>query len=348
MRPVSAARGEEFIMKKMTVKSIKRGSAALGLMLLMSTAAACSKKPKETEAATVAETTAATTEAATEAATPKEVTGKIVDAAMHSVVIEDESGKVYELSTIDGVDTTKLEDGVEVGIDVTAELNKQGDIISLRPAGTPLEGETDADSAKKEITVSDEELKQLQSGVRTVADLAYDTQNAGAINGVVIETSNEDGTIIQTVEGPVEITITKDTDKSGANGKVNPGDGVRVFFNEDGEALSIESAEVAISMPDAAVAAGEVILDVVNNDFRSFAGKVQYPIMIDGQEYADAEALVAARDDIWTPALIKTVVTTDLQKTEAKDAGIYIGSQDGPYVLINNDSVFNISAIDIN
>ncbi len=335
-------------MKKLSIKNIKRGPAILGLSVLMCAAVACSKKPKETEAVTEAATLAPETESqTTDDSMPKEVTGKIVDAAMHSVVIEDENGKIYELSTIEGVDTSLLDDGVEVDIDVTAELNKQGEIISLRPAGTPLQGETDSDSSKKEISVSQEELKQLQSGVKSVNDLSYDTQNAGAINGVIIETSSEDGTIIQTVEGPVEITITKDTDKDGVNGKVSPGDGVRVFFNEEGEALSIERDEAAINNPDAAVAAGEIILDIVNDDIRSFAGKVQYPIIIDGQKYADTESLVGAKDDIWTSALIKTVVTADLQKTEAKDAGIYIGNSDGPYVLINNDSVFKIADIEV-
>jgi hypothetical protein len=170
-------------------------------------------------------------------------------------------------------------------------------------------------------------------------------QNAGAVSGVVIEVSGEDGTIVQTVEGPVEFTVSKETDKSAVGGKVNPGDGVRVFFNKDGDALSLESMDVSINNPEAAVAAGEVILDFANNDFKSFAGKVQYPILIDGKEYKDAEALEKAKDNIWTPGLIKAVVTEDLLKTAAKDAGIFIGKDDGPYVLINNDMVFEISGI---
>jgi hypothetical protein len=88
-----------------------------------------------------------------------------------------------------------------------------------------------------------------------------------------------------------------------------------------------------------------VILDVVNNDFKSFAGKVQYPIVADGKEYKDAEAFEKAKDSIWTPELIKAVVTEDLQKAAVKDAGIFIGKDDGPYVLINNDMVFKISGI---
>ena len=338
---------KEKIMKKTVLKQIKWNSAAVTVLILLGMSTACSKKPKETEAATVVETTAPETEnETTEDELPDEITGKVVDAAMHSLVLEDENGRTYELDTIEGVDVTKLPDGVQVDEDVTVELNNAGEIISIRPAGTPLVGETDEASEKKEITVTEDELKQLQMGVKSVSDLSYDTQNAGAINGVVIETSNEDGTIIQTVEGPVEFTLTKDTDKKAVGGEINPGDGVRVFFDEDGRVISVESDDAAINNPYAAVAAGEVILDVANDDFRSFAGKVQYPIIIDGEEYANAEALVAAEDDIWTAAFIKTVVTTDLQKTEVRDAGICIGNQDGPYVLINNDSIYKISAIE--
>ncbi|SEA15137.1 hypothetical protein SAMN05216349_105154 [Oribacterium sp. KHPX15] len=325
---------------------VKRGSAAGLIMLLLGTSIACGKKPTAVETTAATE---ATTEAATEAETTeaindlKEITGKVSDAAMHSLVLEDKDGKTYELSLVDGVDTSMLQGGVEVGMDVTVELDSAGDVISIRPAGTELVGETEEAESKE--AVSSDEVKQLQSGVKTVADLSYDVQNAGAISGVVIEASEEDGTIVQTVEGPVEFTVSKETDKSAVGGKVNPGDGVRVFFNEDGDALSLESMDMSINNPDAAVAAGEVILDVANNDFKSFASKVQYPILVDGKEYADAEALEKAKDSIWTPELIKAVVTEDLLKTAAKDAGIFIGKDDGPYVLINNDMVFEISGI---
>lgn len=325
---------------------IKRGSAAGLIMLLLGTSIACGKKPKaeETTAATTADTEASTEAETTEAVKDeKEITGKVVDAAMHSLVLEDKDGNTYELSEVDGVDISMLQGGVEVGLDVTVELDSHGDVISIRPAGTDLVGETE--EAESEAAVSSDEVKQLQSGVKTVEDLSYDVQNAGAVSGVVIEVSGEDGTIVQTVEGPVEFTVSKETDKSAVGGKVNPGDGVRVFFNEDGDALSLESMDVSINNPEAAVAAGEVILDFANNDFKSFAGKVQYPILIDGKEYKDAEALEKAKDNIWTPGLIKAVVTEDLLKTAAKDAGIFIGKDDGPYVLINNDMVFEISGI---
>lgn len=334
-------------MKKTTLKNIKRNSATIALLLLIGTSVACSKKAKETETPSVQETTEEETEAeSTEAVLSNEITGKIVDAAMHSLVLEDESGEIHELSTIEGVDTTKLPDGVQVDEEVTVELNKAGEIISIRPAGMPLIGETDENSSKKEIIVTEDELNQLQSGVKSVADLSYDTQNAGAVSGVIVESSSEDGTIIQTVEGPVELTITKDTDKSSLNGEINPGDGVRVFFNDDGTVVAIENADIALNNPNAAVAAGEIILDVANDDFRSFAGKVQYPIIIDGEEYANAEALISVKEDIWTPIFIKTVVTADLQKTKSRDSGICIGDQDGPFVIINNDSVYSISAIE--
>jgi len=328
-------------------KMFKRGSAAGLIILFLGTSIACGKKPKEEE--TTKATEAAITEAPAEIETtesskkPKEITGKVVDAAMHSVVLEDKDGNTYELSEVDGVDISLLQGGVEVGMDVTVELDSTGDVISIRPAGTELIGETE--EAESEAAVSSEELNQLQSGVKTVADLSYDVQNAGAISGVIIEVSEEDGTILQTVEGPVEFTVSSETDKNAVGGKVNPGDSVRIFFDEDGNALSLERMDISINNPDAAVAAGEVILDVVNNDFKSFAGKVQYPIVADGKEYKDAEAFEKAKDSIWTPELIKAVVTEDLQKAAVKDAGIFIGKDDGPYVLINNDMVFKISGI---
>ncbi|SFG81439.1 hypothetical protein [Oribacterium sp. WCC10] len=336
------------MINKLTIKRLKRSSAVATLTLFMSSAmAACGNKTDVPEATTVAvDTTVAETEKEIVSETkifPKEITGKIIDAATNIISIEDADGNIHKLSEIEGVDITKLTDGVKLDMEVTVDLNKSGEIVSIRPAGTDHEGETEAPEIKEEVTK--DEVKQLQSGVKDVSDLSYDIQNAGAVSGVVIDISADNRTIIQTEEGPVEFSMGKNTDLSLVNGKVSPGDGVRIFFDKDGKAGSVDKADISINNPDSAVAAGRIILDVANDDFKSFAEKIQYPIIVDEKEYADASALLKDKDSIWTGELIKALVTTNLQKTAARDAGIFLGNPDGAYVLMNNDMEFKISGI---
>lgn len=115
-------------------------------VLLLSAAVLSScggKKPVATEAVTETAIETEASEAVTETETPaasagaemadaREITGEIVDAAMHSLVLKDAEGTQYELSEVDDVDTSGLSGSILVGAKVTVILDSSGMVTAIR------------------------------------------------------------------------------------------------------------------------------------------------------------------------------------------------------------------------
>ena len=70
--------------------------------------------------------------AGAEMADAREITGEIVDAAMHSLVLKDAEGTQYELSEVDDVDTSGLSGSILVGAKVTVILDSSGMVTAIR------------------------------------------------------------------------------------------------------------------------------------------------------------------------------------------------------------------------
>lgn len=92
-----------------------------------------------------AETTADASEQASEKAETKSgegksrageklLTGKVIDAAMNSLVLEGDDGKSYELSKSPDADISLLPDGVEINSRVTVTIGADGSVTKIVPA----------------------------------------------------------------------------------------------------------------------------------------------------------------------------------------------------------------------
>lgn len=120
----------------------KRIILTISAMLLAAALTSCGgKQPETTEAVTettMAETSGTETEieSSSESAAAqekiKEISGEVVDAAMHSIVIKDDKGKQYELTESDDLDISGLSDGVVVGARVTVTVDASGAVTAIR------------------------------------------------------------------------------------------------------------------------------------------------------------------------------------------------------------------------